>query len=213
MATACCASTFAAIIAWCTLRWRWPQGVSTTSSRVRLAGVHARNGLWRRTAQLILPGMGCADPGGSISLLALLAALLAETHGLPWSYDWLPAPAIGALGNLLHASLLRSTGKGAPAAAYLLAAQEALDQQLACLGIDMGVSQCAVAASPSRGIAPKAPPCPLLFPKLWHRQQRRSSRCMPFGRAASTSTSASCCSSSRRWLRWQPRTLRSVRSC
>ncbi|KAL4439010.1 hypothetical protein ABPG77_006947 [Micractinium sp. CCAP 211/92] len=72
-----------------------------------------------------------------ITLLAQLQQQLAEAGGAAWSYPWLPTPAVGALGNLLHASLLRSLGKTAAAAACLSAAAEAVDQQLSALGISM----------------------------------------------------------------------------
>lgn len=72
-------------------------------------------------------------------MLVALHKLLAEMQGADWSYAWLPTAAVGAVGNLLHASLLRSLGKSAPAAAYLAAAHEVVEQQLAQCGIDMEV--------------------------------------------------------------------------
>ena len=53
-----------------------------------------------------------ADPSGNIQLLVSLQQLLGEVAGQPWGYTWLPPPAIAALGNLLHASLLRRWGLG-----------------------------------------------------------------------------------------------------
>ncbi|KAL4452639.1 hypothetical protein ABPG75_008301 [Micractinium tetrahymenae] len=78
-----------------------------------------------------------SDGDGSIALLAQLQQQLAEAGGAAWSYPWLPTPAVGAVGNLLHASLLRTLGKTAPAAACLAAAAEVVDQELSALGIDM----------------------------------------------------------------------------
>lgn len=138
-----------------------------------------------------------ADSSGNIQLLVSLQQLLAECGDQPWGYAWLPQPAIAALGNLLHASLLRrwagrclewclerrmlggcaaalqhramdpgmalllpcpsccphashaalrrSLGKAAPVAAYLAAAQEAVEQQLAALSIDLEVGAAAAA--------------------------------------------------------------------
>lgn len=77
------------------------------------------------------------DANGNIQLLMSLQQLLGEVAGEPWGYAWLPPPAIAAVGSLLHASLLRSLGKGALAATHLLAAQEAVEQQLAALKINM----------------------------------------------------------------------------
>ncbi|PRW61370.1 MAU2 chromatid cohesion factor-like protein [Chlorella sorokiniana] len=81
------------------------------------------------------------DPSGNIQLLMSLHQLLGEVAGQPWGYAWLPPPAIAALGSLLHASLLRSLGKGALAATHLLAAQEAVEQQLTALRINMEASE------------------------------------------------------------------------
>lgn len=81
----------------------------------------------------------CADPSGNVALLVELQQLVAEAGGAAWSYPWLPTPAVGALGNLLHASVLRSLGKATPAAACLAAASEVVEQQLAALDIDLQV--------------------------------------------------------------------------
>lgn len=48
-----------------------------------------------------------ADPSGNIQPLVKLQQLLTEMAGQPWAYSWLPQPALSAIGNLLHASLLR----------------------------------------------------------------------------------------------------------
>ncbi|KAI7844936.1 hypothetical protein COHA_001583 [Chlorella ohadii] len=81
------------------------------------------------------------DPSGNIQLLVSLQQLLGEVAGQPWGYTWLPPPAIAALGNLLHASLLRSLGKGPLAATHLLAAQETVEQQLAALKINLEATE------------------------------------------------------------------------
>ncbi len=83
------------------------------------------------------PPLSVVADNDGITLLAQLQQQLAEAGGAAWSYPWLPTPAVGALGNLLHASLLRSLGKTAAAAACLSAAAEAVDQQLSALGISM----------------------------------------------------------------------------
>ncbi|PSC74019.1 MAU2 chromatid cohesion factor-like protein [Micractinium conductrix] len=77
------------------------------------------------------------DEQGNIPLLAQLQQLLAGAGGAPWSYHWVSTPAVSTLGQLLHASLLRSLGKGASAAACLAAAAETVAEQLAVLGIDL----------------------------------------------------------------------------
>lgn len=105
-----------------------------------------------------------SDGDGSIALLAQLQQQLAEAGGAAWSYPWLPAPAVGAVGNLLHASLLRSLGKTAAAAACLAAATEAVDQQLSALGIDMqaGAGRCQGGCGGHAGRPPTWPAVPAL---------------------------------------------------
>lgn len=51
-----------------------------------------------------------SDPSGSIQSLVKLQQLLADAGSEPWAYAWLPPPALAAIGNLLHASLLRRCG-------------------------------------------------------------------------------------------------------
>jgi hypothetical protein len=89
-------------------------------------------------------GCSLAEPGGTIALLSTLRGLLGEIGDAPWAYAWLPAPAVAALASLLHASLLRSLGRGAAAATHLAAAAEAVEQQLAAVGIDLQVGAGAV---------------------------------------------------------------------
>ncbi|KAL4854744.1 RuBisCO large subunit-binding protein subunit alpha [Chlorella vulgaris] len=80
------------------------------------------------------------DSGG-ICMLAALQQMVVEMAGAPWTYLWLPTAAVGALGSLLHASLLRSLGKAAQAAAHLTAAQEVMEQQLAAFGVDLEATE------------------------------------------------------------------------
>ena len=87
------------------------------------------------------PATPPTDPQGNIQLLATLQQLLKEVAGQPWSYAWLPTRAVATVGFLLHASLLRSLGKAAPAAAYLAAAEEEIEQQLAAVGLDLAGSE------------------------------------------------------------------------
>ena len=65
---------------------------------------------------------------------------MAAAGGGDWCYDWMPASAVAALCHLLQASILRSFGKRAPAAAHLSASQEAVAQQLAALGLHLEAS-------------------------------------------------------------------------
>ena len=60
---------------------------------------------------ILCPRCSCpshpADPSGNIHSLVKLRKLLADAGSEPWAYAWLPPPALAAIGNLLHASLLR----------------------------------------------------------------------------------------------------------
>ncbi|KAI3432577.1 hypothetical protein D9Q98_004126 [Chlorella vulgaris] len=80
------------------------------------------------------------DSGG-ICMLAALQQMVGEMAAAPWTYLWLPTAAVGALGSLLHASLLRSLGKAAQAAAHLTAAQEVVEQQLAAFEVDLEATE------------------------------------------------------------------------
>lgn len=65
---------------------------------------------------------------------------------------WLPSPAAAALGHLLHASVLRSAGKGSAAVVQLGQAEELVDQAIALANVDWNAGEGDIAGTTLAGV-------------------------------------------------------------